>query len=450
MKSLGVLIFFLLAWPGARAQAPLEPAAAPPAQEHERQPANAPALTLELLQVAALQANPEIRILSQQAVAAGERVGAAGSLDDPTFQYRGWGVPWREPWNLNQAQNMFMVSQSFPGPGKRALRSQIAQQDVSIAKVMLEAKKREVAARARTAFYGLLRNSQELRLHEEQVALARQGMEAARIKYTVGRVPQQDLLKAQIAVSRLVEHLFTLQQEGRLARLELNALLGRDPAAPLEVTGEYGVPGELPALAELERVALENRPELLATSAAVHRSETQARLAAKAYTPDYTLGFGYMQQPAGSRFRSAYMAELSLTLPWFNRRRHESEIAEARAERTVWKAEYENRRVLVFREIQEALIRAETARQIVVLYRDTLRPQTRTSLKAAVAAYRNDRTDFLNLLDSQNAALDVEYAYFRALSEFAARRADLERAVGAPLPQGAQVPAVQTTAEVKP
>lgn len=448
MKSACILVFLLLTWAAAGAQAPLPVAATPPAQEHETHPADVPAMTLEQLEAASLETNPEIQVLARGAGVAEARVPAAGALDDPSFTYRGWGVPLREPWNLNQAQNMFAVTQAFPGPGKRALRSQIAQQGVSIAKAVLEAKKREVTARVRTAFYGLLRNSEELRLHEEQVALARQGMEAARIKYTVGRVPQQDLLKAQIAVTRLVEHLLTLQQEGRLARVELNALLGRDPGGPLEVVGEYAVPGDLPAIAELQRVALENRPELLATSVAIQRSETQVRLAAKAYTPDYSLGFGYMLQPAASPFRNAYMAELSFTLPWFNRRRHESEIAEARAEHTVWKAEYENRRVLVFREIQEARIRAETARQMVELYRDTLRPQTQTSLKAAVAAYRNDRTDFLNLLDSQNAALDVEYAYFRALSEFEERRADLERAVGAPLP--ARAPAAETTAEVKP
>lgn len=448
MKSARILIFLLLVWTAARAQAPLPAAAGPPAQEHEAHPADVPAMGLEQLQAAALEANPEIKVLARGTGAAEARVPAAGALDDPSFMYRGWGVPLRQPWNLNQAQNMFAVTQAFPGPGKRALRSQIAQQDVSIAKAVLEAKKREVSSRVRTAFYELLRNSQELRLHEEQVALARQGMEAARIKYTVGRVPQQDVLKAQIAVTRLVEHLLTLQQEGRLARVELNTLLGRDPAAPLEVAGEYAVPTELPSLAELERIALENRPELEAASAAIRRSETKTQLAGKTYTPDYSVSFGYMLQPAGSAFRNAYMAEVSVSLPWFNRRRHESEIAEARAERTVWRAEYEARRVLVFREIQEARIRAETAKQMVGLYRDTLRPQAQTSLKAAVAAYRNDRTDFLNLLDSQNAALDVEYAYFRALSEFEERRADLERAVGAPLP--ARAPAAETTAEVKP
>ena len=161
MKSARILIFLLLAWSAVRAQAPLPAAAAPAAQEHERLSADVPAVTLEQLESAALEANPEIRILTQQVVVAAARVGAAGTLDDPSFMYRGWGVPWRQPWNLNQAQNMFAVTQAFPGPGKRALRSQIAQQDVTVAKAVLEGKKREVAARVRAAFNGLLRNSEE-------------------------------------------------------------------------------------------------------------------------------------------------------------------------------------------------------------------------------------------------------------------------------------------------
>ena len=440
MKSARILIFLLLTWAAAYAQAPIETAVVSPAQEHEVRPADAPAMALE--------ANPELRALAGGVGATQARVPAAGALDDPSVMYRGWGVPWHQPWSFDQAQNMFSVTQNFPGRGKRALRSRIAQQDVSIAKFMLEAKKREVAARVRTAFYGLLRNSEELRLHEEQVALARQGMEAARIKYTVGRVPQQDVLKAQIGVTRLVDHLLKLQQDGRLMRVELNTLLGRDPAEPLEVSGEYVVATELPPLAELERIALQNRPELAAVNAAIERSVTKTQLAGKAYAPDYSVSLGYMVQPIGSTFRNAYMAEVSVNLPWLNRRKHDSEIAEARAEGAAWKAEYQSQRATVFREIQEALIRAETAKQMLELYRDTLRPQVQTSLKAATAAYRNDRTDFLNLLDSQNAFLDVEYAYVQAQSDYEGRLADLERAVGAPLP--ARAPAAATTAEVKP
>ena len=62
--------------------------------------------------------------------------------------------------------------------------------------------------------------------------------------------------------------------------------------------------------------------------------------------------------------------------------------------------------------------------------RATLRPQTQAILKATVAAYQADRTDFLNLLDSQNTTLEVELNYIKAASELETRMADLEHAVG--------------------
>src|SRR6516162_8614424 len=103
-------------------------------------------------------------------------------------------------------------------------------------------------ARVRGAFYELLRNDDELRLHDEQIELARQAVAAARIKYTVGRVPQQDVLKAQVALTKLADHLQMFLQDGDLARARLNTLMGRDPAMPLEVTGASTPPTVLPSI----------------------------------------------------------------------------------------------------------------------------------------------------------------------------------------------------------
>jgi outer membrane protein TolC len=243
------------------------------------------------------------------------------------------------------------------------------------------------------------------------------------------------MLKAQIAVTRLVEHLVMLQQDSDLARTRLNTLLGRDPGEPLEVRGDYSPPAKLPGLIDLEKIALESRPELTAISAAIRQDETRTQLAEKSLKPDYTLSGGYMLMPEGSRYRNTYMAELSVTLPWLNRGRHDAEIAEANAIVIARKADYDSQRAAVFAEIQESLVRARVARRLVTLYRDTLRPQTRAVLKATVAAYQADRTDFLNLLDSQNTTLDVELSYIKAASELETRLADLERAVGTQLPR---------------
>ncbi|HEY6927476.1 MAG TPA: TolC family protein, partial [Steroidobacteraceae bacterium] len=126
-------------------------------------------------------------------------------------------------------------------------------------------------------------------------------------------------------------------------------------------------------------------------------------------------------------------AELSISLPWLNRRRHEAEIAEAMAMLSVDHAEFDARRTAIFAEIQESLVRARSAKRLADLYRETLRPQTQAVLRSTVAAYQADRTDFLNLLDSQNATLDVELSYIKAVSELETRLAELARAVGVPL-----------------
>jgi len=429
-----------------------------PLPEQHHAPTTVP-LTLAELEAAALANNAEIHAATRQVAVAEARRGSAGALNDPSFMYRGWGTPLAKPWDLNQTQHMFMFSQELPGGGKRQLRAQLADDDVKVTKAELETKKHDVLAQVRRSFYELLRNQGELRFHDEQAALARQGLESARIKYVVGKVPQQDMLKAQIALTRLVEHLVMLQQESDLARSRLNTLLGRDPAAPLEVLGAYSPPTKLPGLIDLEKIALENRPELAAMSAAIQQDETRTQLAEKSLKPDYTLSGGYMLMPEGSTYRNTYMAEFSVTLPWLNRGRHDAEIAEASAMTTVRKADYESRRAAVFAEIQESLVRARVAQRLVGLYGDTLRPQAQAVLKATVAAYQADRTDFLNLLDSQNTTLDVELDYIKAASELETRLADLERAVGAPLPRstdnsstgsvGAQVLDVNPAQEVR-
>ncbi len=409
-------------------------------QERQHARSTAPRMSLTELEREALVSNPEIRLLSRRIAIAEARARIVGSREDPSFMYRGWGTPLQRPWDLNLTQHMFMYSQSLPGPGKRALRAEVAGKETEIAKAQLEAKKREVKAQVRRAFYDLLRSQDELVLHDDQAALARQAVEEARIKYVVGKVPQQDVLKAQIALTKLVEHLVMLQQEVGLATSRLNFLLGRDPASPIAVEGQYAPPDTLPPLLELERLALNNRPELAAASSAIHQGEARAKLAQKGYSPDYNLSAGYMLMPDGARYRNSYMAELSVTLPWLNRKRHDAEIAEAQAQVTAEQAEYDYQRSVVFQEIQEALVRAQSAKRLVNLYRNTLRPQAQASLKAAVSAYQADRTDFLNLLESQNTTLDVELAYYRSASELEASLADLERATGAPFERQASPP----------
>ena len=132
-------------------------------QQHSHANPSVAQLTLEQAEQIALQANPEIRVAARKLAIAEAHIPGAGALEDPSVTYRAWQVPLAQPLNYNAAMNMFMVGQTFPGPGKRTLRSQVATDSVAIAKAELEAKKREISAQVSAAFFGLLRNSDELR-----------------------------------------------------------------------------------------------------------------------------------------------------------------------------------------------------------------------------------------------------------------------------------------------
>ncbi|HEX8892635.1 MAG TPA: TolC family protein [Terriglobales bacterium] len=403
--------------------------------QHRASNGTGPTYTLDQVEDMALSGNPEIEVAVRKLVAAEAHVISAGALDDPSFMYRGWGVPLSQPWNYNAAQNMFMVSQTWPGRGKRALRTSVAEADVAEEKAALDAAKLDVRIRVQRAFYDLLRAEDELRVHDQHTDIGRQAVEAARIKYVVGKVPQQNILKAQVSLARLAEHLIRFEQDAEIARGRLNTLLGRDPREAINVRGERTVSAALPSLETLEKTALQSRPDLLQAQAAAEKSRQEQALSQKAYAPDFTLSAGYMLNPTGSEFRNNYMVEGSINLPWLNHRKHDAEIAASTAMVTEQEAEIAAMRNAAFGQIQEAFVQAQAAQRLANVYQQSLRPQAEATLHSTVIAYENDRTEFLDLLDSQMTVIDLDLAYFQAVADFEARLAELELAVGAPIDQ---------------
>jgi outer membrane protein, heavy metal efflux system len=392
-----------------------------------------PQLTLEDAEKIALNANPDEQVALRRVAMAQAHVAAAGSLEDPSVMYRGWSVPLKRPWDLNQAQNMFGLSQTFPGGNKRALRTNVAQSDVDQAKANLDAVRLEVTVHVRKAFFDLLLTQDEMQIHSQHVGIAQQAIEAARIKYANGAIPQQDVLRAEVAMTQLAEHSIHYSRDAEVARARLNTLLARSPDAPLEVKGEHAVLEALPTLDQLQSLAFASRPDLMAAQAAAERSHREQTLAKTAYVPDFTFSAGYMLMPTGQQFRNNYMIEGSMNLPWLNRRKHDADIGEAAVKATEQDAELEAMRNSARGQIAEALVEARAAQQLARLYRDQLRPQAEATLQASVIAYENNKTGFLDLLDSQMRVIDLDLAWMQAVGEFDTRLADLELATGAPV-----------------
>lgn len=451
MKPRFVLIAatLLQALSAARAQMPKQPDGLARFEvlfAAEKNPdSNGTVMTLDDAQRAALASNPEIAVAARRVAAAEAHVPVAGALDNPVAMYRGWAVPLSKPWDFNQAQNMFSLSQSLPGIGKRRLRTSIAQSDLEEAKAQLAEVRLDVQVRVRKAFDAVLLADEEMRIHEEHVGIARQAIEAARIKYAVGKVSQQDILKAQVELTALAAHMIRFDRDAGVARARLNTLIGRDAAAPLHVRGQFAVLADLPDAPSLEKLALQSRPDLMAARDAADRSHKVQDLARKAFSPDFTVSGGYMLMAPNSAFRQNYMVEGSMALPWLNRHKNNADIAEAAARATEQNAEVDSMRSTAFGQIGEALAEARAAQRFAHLYQEQLRPQAEATLQSSIIAYENDKTDFLNLLDSQMSVIDIDLAWVQSVEEFDTRLADLELATGVVLDQ-----LQQPAPEVKP
>jgi outer membrane protein TolC len=390
-------------------------------------------LSVDEAVVAALESNPEIRAAVRRLSLAQMKTNTARSLDDPMLMVRDWGTPLKQPWDLNQAQLMFGLQQSFQDHQKRDQRARLAEDNAGIAAIDLETLRQEVSAEVRKLCSDLMRNADEMRLLERQRSLLKEALAVALAQYTTGKVPQADVLRAQMALTRLTEQLIELEEERDDARAQLNALMGRPPDEAIEIAGSYAVPETLPAIEELERTAIEHRPELAALRAQVARFRDEGKLTRLAMKPDFTVGLGYMLMPVGSSSRNAYMAELSMNLPWLNRERHDGEAKQADAATDVSQAELDARAATVFLEIRQAQIEVLAAEKRVKLYRDTLLPEAEASFKASTAAYQNNRAEFMSLIDAQNLLLDIQTAYYKASAATDAGMAKLERAIGAPI-----------------
>lgn len=382
----------------------------------------------------ALAANPEIRAAVRRLSLAQLKTGTARTLDDPMLMVRDWDTPLRQPWDLNQAQLMFMLQRSFLSRQKRDAHALLAGDDAEIAASDLESLRQEVSVEVRKACADLMRNADEMKLHEREESLLKEALNDALAQYTVGKVSQADVLRAQMALTRLSEHLIELDEEREKAQAQLNALRGSSPGEAVEIVGVHTTPTVLPSIEELERLALEHRPELAGVRKQIARSKDQAQLTRLAMKPDFTVGLGYMLMPTGSPSRNAYMAELTMNLPWLNRVRHDGEAKQADAATDVSTSELEARTSTVFLEIRQAQIEVESSEKRLNLYRETLMPQAEATFKASTATYQNNRAEFMTLIESQNLLLDIETAKYKATAALDVSIAQLERAIGTELP----------------
>lgn len=401
-------------------------------QTEENQSAlDGPECGLETVLTYSQEQNPTLQAARARVRATSEQPVQAAALDDPVFTYEGFNIP--ESFDLTRVDNSILkLSQKFPFPGKRRLRREIADHEVAIAEAELRLAEVNVRAEVTKAYYDLWQAHQSLRIDAREKELMAQFATIAEKKYAVGQASQPDVLRAQVELTRLATRVTTETLRLEEITATLNGLLSRPPESSL------GVPCDAPtlevrqSLAELMELALKNRPEIARHDGAIERDSMVLALARKAYLPDFEV--------AGARFfngarRDGFGVMFSATIPLANREKYDAGVAEARARLNASKADLRAAQDAAVAEVKRALVRARTAVELVTLFTQTHIPQAEQSLASSRLSYQTGKIDFLSLIDSLRVVEQAHLEQSSAMADFARAYADLERAVGQPLPR---------------
>ena len=319
----------------------------------------------------------------------------------------------------------FGASQELPYPGKRALRGAVAQHDFAIAGAEKNSVVWDVLTRLKLAYFQLAAAQQITSALVRNQQFADQIEQAAETRYRVGQGTQQDVLRAQLERTKLLNELSMRRREVSQAQAVLKALLNRPPGAP-DLLAEPLTARHLPTRETLFSQLRQGNPELQVSAEQVAQGRASVELAKREKKPDF--GVQYMWQHTASNFRDYYMGTFSVRLP--NRSRVRAAEGESQAKLTQAEAEKESRLKQMESDLGEQVAIVQSAEQQLKIFDEGLLPQSGAALNAGLAGYSAGKQEYQGLLASFADTLQLSMDRERALAEHEAAMARIEGLLG--------------------
>ncbi len=400
-----------------------------------------PAEDLSGLVAAAIANNPELKSSQARWQMFANKAKQASALEDPMFMFKLQNMLAREPLVFNkdpQSAKVIGISQQLPFWGKRALRQEVAQYEAESYKWAVEERKLELARMVKETYYQLWAVDKGLGIIDKNLKIMADFVTIAESKYSVGQGVQQDIFKAGLEKSKMLDMQITLKQQRKSLEANLNYLLYRPGNTPVGTVDDFTLP-QLPLSAEqLNQIALEKRPQIKSLYMLTNKGQASHRLAQKEFYPDFNLSFEYMFKEAVSTEMvsdpgyNMFTLGVTFNLP-FQQQRRRAMLAESNSETSMSAEELNGLKNTISFTINDTLAQLDRRKRLVELYKGGIIPQAEQSLESAVISYRVNKVDFLTLLDGRLNLYNYERELYESQAEYMMKLAQLEAAVGSDL-----------------
>ena len=314
--------------------------------------------------------------------------------------------------------------------GKRAKRIAVGEATVRAGEAEIAATVALVRNDVRRAYYAQVVAQERLTLLREQRDLQLRARDTAQARFDAGSAPRLEVMQAQLTLAAAENEATAAEGVAAAARAALNALLAQPLDTPtiLSTNVDTGEPlGTGPALTLAQMAST----ELLSLDRQIEAQRARVTLADALRVPDLTPTFTLTHRSEPD-FTYGWRAGAAITLPLFTRHR-----AGVLVEQTTLDQLIAQRQATLLRiqgEVTAASQRAQAQRQLFVRYRDQIIPQAQQVEQLAQDAYQLGQTGIAALLQALQATRDIRLRSLDAIDQFQTALADLERAIGAPLP----------------
>jgi outer membrane protein, heavy metal efflux system len=399
------------------------------AQEPQSKPLNINQIIEE-----ALNKNPDVLAAKSRWEVLKERPLQAGSLDDPTVGLAILNLP-TDSFNFRD-EDMTMkeisVTQRLPFPGKRGLRTEIAQKEAEAAFHDYEEAKNKVSRDIKVAYYELFYVNKAIEVTEKNRELLKLFNKIAETKYSVGEGIQLDVLKSQVEVSKMIDELIMLSQNKRLWKSKINILLYRPPFSPLGDPEEVKFERFSASPDVLQAAAVANRPLLQSMKRSIEKNQVGLKMAEKDYYPDFDLKLAYGQRDEGPMGKRSDLVSAMVTfnIPLWYKNKQGKKVVETQREIQATHDQLAALTSEITFTISEKLTEMERFEKQIELLKTGIIPQAAFSLDSAINAYRVNKVDFMALLDNLTTLFKYEIQYYRLLTDHRKNISEMESAVG--------------------
>jgi len=396
-------------------------------------------LSLKQAEALALQHNPGLTAAGKQAEAMAAIPSQVGSLPDPKVSFNAMNLPVDSfsTTQENMTQLQLGFSQALPFPGKLGLKSDAAQHMAAAALQNQQEFRLVLLRNTRIHWWNLTYLDKALSIIQRNQDLLRNLVKIAETKYKTGKGLQQDVLLAQLELSKLLARELKLEGSRKREVAKLNALLGRAANTPIK-----------PAVEKLETLkkfqfdekvlkawARGHRPLLLAVDSKLEAADSMLALAKKDYYPDFNIAAAYGVRrgvnPANQQSRPDFASLMfSMSIPLYSGSKQDKAVDQRMAE----KARVQFSRQDLLNQIDAAIDSSASDVRIayaqVALFEQGILPQARQTTASMLAGYQVNKVDFLNLVRAQLNEFNTDIQYWQQFSILQQAKASLAAAAG--------------------